>query len=1314
MTNNSPSPGRLPVLISFLLAVGVIPAAAWAFTYERTQNPWQALGLALLFAVVNLILGFVFRVWQKLESRWVDRIVEWMDTELQAIFSGYHKRYLEHLVYRHRAFDVKGLTTQGIYTLELERIFVELTVAPQALQHVSVDPIRKVPESLREGRHIIWDYLQSEQMAGQNLAIIGPPGSGKTTLLQHMTLTLAADKKRRWQANAPDKLPILLFLRNHAQDIQAKPNLSLVQAVQNSLTKWDMQAPSGWFETHLKKGHCLVMLDGLDEVADAEAREQVVKWVEQQMVVYAKNRFVITSRPHGYRTSPLRGVTVLAVRPFSHDQVRRFIHNWYLANEVMSAQKDDLGVRMDAREGAEDLLRRIRSSGALSDMAVNPLLVTMISTVHRYRSALPERRVELYDEICDAFLGTRQQARGLPPALDLTPAQKQGVLQPLAYHMMCQERREIPLNEALKVIAEPLTRVTRQVSGKEFLQTIENTSGLLLERGSGIYSFAHLTFQEFLASMHVYENNLHSELIPRVEDSWWHESILLFAAKADASSIIEACLTSEPPSVLALTLAIACGQEARYVAPELRDRLGIVLNQEVEDPDPERRHIVAQSLLALRLGHMTRVEEDKYVDSTPITHAEYQIFLDEQLEWGKHHQPDHWLHYKFPAGQGQTPVVGIRPSDAVAFCDWLTQREPENLWRYRLPRSDEIDVDSVQLKDDIQTWLKDGGGYWCSTGELIECARPLKSEPVIEYKSLEQQLADDLKYASDDVQNPNSGLKQDLEIACELALDRPFRYVLHCSSDLVRSITRALSLVASLASSISREAAQAREQGRELQNERGRIPEQEHDLESRLTQARKEESVQERKLARVRNLEQNLKRRLTQAHEQESILKRNLAQVRVQTSNLETQYNKAVWQEQNIWRDEELYSQAQDMEIRLAHIQAQERDLEGKLREIQRSRVLKKLGFFITGERRHIKSRLTQTREQAHDLRGRLIEIRQKIQEPEEMPSYVHELRTRLGQTRTQESELDSELARTSQQISNLDSELAQVRLEARRINRELAQTYQEISDLDRRLATVRKLDLSLTLASELAQGLQIALNILSQEKLTSALTSHVFYLDRVEDLEIILTGVRGMQTELSNLSSKLCAITQEHEPVDNIKTGIHRLGNLARKECDSVISDLESFIKQIYPITSALRQTLNPYSTVHLERTLDICLEQDYDDYVFRSLIRALKRFRDLARTPTVESDIVSRGEAMPSFLRRHIRLCAFVLATELLSSSLSDSSSLSGRFRQILKSEQDDGQRLLGICLNLYVNFTILEERIKGKLPAFEGIWLVKVARA
>ena len=577
---NTPSPqSRLPTVILLLVATLAVPSvAAWAFAGEITQHPWQAVGLALVYEMLVLIAGFITQVWQKLQSRWVDRVAENLDAFAHALDPGYQRRYLAHLGYRHRNFDVKGLGTQGIYTLELQRVFVELRIAPKPLNKMSTDPIPPLPQELR-GQHPIWDYVHSPTL--KKLAVIGPPGSGKSTLLKHMTLTLAAGFKLRRQ------LPILLFLRDHSSKISQDANYPLETAISENLTQKDGPlAPTGWFTQQLKAGHCLVLLDGLDEVADATTRQRVVAWVEKQMVAYPLCRFVITSRPHGYRSNPLEGVTMLEVQSFNLKQIEQFVHNWYHANEMMSAGKDDPGVRMEAETGARDLLARLRKTPTLAALAVNPLLLTMIATVHRYRSSLPGRRVELYAEVCEVFLGKRQAAKGL--SQDLTPAQKQRVLQVLAYHLMQQKSREFRLAEMTPIIAKPLALVTGKgdkASAEIFLKAVENESGLLLERESGEYSFAHLAFQEYLAAVHVREQRLEQTLVAQVHNPWWHETIRLYCAQADASPIVAACLAADLPPVPALTLAIECVEEAKEVDPALRLRLEALLTEGVEGSD---------------------------------------------------------------------------------------------------------------------------------------------------------------------------------------------------------------------------------------------------------------------------------------------------------------------------------------------------------------------------------------------------------------------------------------------------------------------------------------------------------------------------------------------------------------------------------------------------------------------------------------------------------------------------------------------------------------------------------------------------------
>ena len=657
--SNAPTPqDRWPALLLLGVAVFGPPSLAiLKFTQTVTQNPWLTAGLIVLYEIIVLLVGIVSGIWQQLKDSWVKRIAAAIDSAVQNTLSRYYHHYRTYFYYEHRDLDLRGMSTQGEYTLDLEDVFVELRIDPKPAHEASPDPLR-LPEKLRTESHSIWDYLQAKPLRSQHLVVLGAPGSGKTTLLRHLGFTLLHYRHMHYPKRLPRKLPVLLFLRDHSEAIKDDPNYALEDAIRAHVRKWRHEMPPNWIERRLKRGHCLVLLDGLDEVADPETRQYIVQWVRKQTIAYGRSRFILTSRPFGYSSNPISGVNVLEVQPFTWEQITQFVEHWYLTNEIKSATYDDPGVRMKAREGATDLLRRLRANAAIFALASNPLLLTMTATVHRYRGSLPGTRVTLYKEICEVLLGKRREVQGVKQ--DLRADQRQLVLQALAYHMMESDQRDITKQHVEQTITPVLQEVSTTLTSPEFLRGIEQDCGLLLEREQGLYAFAHLTFQEYLAAVHMREQALEHELTSHVESDWWHETIRLYCAQANASAIISACLVKEPPSALALTLALECLEEARNIQKEVKQRLDQTIELGVEDPDPERRRVIAEALLARRLHQMRPLNERTEVDTSLVTCAEYQLFLDDQQAKGHYLQPDHWRQPTFP------PARDVRQSSGYA------------------------------------------------------------------------------------------------------------------------------------------------------------------------------------------------------------------------------------------------------------------------------------------------------------------------------------------------------------------------------------------------------------------------------------------------------------------------------------------------------------------------------------------------------------------------------------------------------------------------------------------------------------------------
>jgi energy-coupling factor transporter ATP-binding protein EcfA2 len=653
---------------------------------------WKIGDAEIAVGVIGILVTIIIALWQTGSSE-KEKRGSW----LRSLFSvqDFKKQYYTVLRYQNRDFDIKGLSTQTESTLELDQVFVELKLQQQAAHNATADPLQNVPSKFRKDSYSIWRYfnlLGDEKALNPKLAIVGPPGSGKTTLLRHMSLLLAKAPQRDEDGRRKiNKLPVILFLRDHVSDITGTPSIMLSEIIESNLKKWAVTVAPNWFSKRLKKGGCLVMLDGLDEVAEPAARRKIVSWLEKQIHAYPGNAFIITSRPHGYKENPVHGFNVLEVMPFNRAQIDTFVQRWYLANEVKSHHNvDDPGVRMAAKSGADDLLRRLEKNATLMELAVNPLLLTMIATVHRYRSALPGRRVELYKEICEVFLGKRQESKGL--SIDMVPAQKQSVLQSLAYQMMGGSVREVRKPDAIEIIKPSLAMVAPTLSPEVFLKSIEQQTGLLLERELGIYSFAHKTFQEYLASMYILDQNLESELYDYIDDDWWHEVIKLYSAQSDATQIITVCLDQDPPSAKALSLAIQCLEEAHQVKPELREIAEKILLQNAEDEDPDIRTIIGEALLSNRLKHLSALSPTLFIDTKLVTNAEYQVFVDDMLVRGSgDFHPVHWMEKSFPTGTAHHPATGLTPDDALAFCEWLTRLHAgSGEWYFRLPVKQEV------------------------------------------------------------------------------------------------------------------------------------------------------------------------------------------------------------------------------------------------------------------------------------------------------------------------------------------------------------------------------------------------------------------------------------------------------------------------------------------------------------------------------------------------------------------------------------------------------------------------------------------------
>lgn len=621
---------------------------------------------------------------------------------------GGRRVYLRQLRASVRDMETVGVATHSEFVLRMHQVYVDVSLAPRTLQAAAGEPyLGSVPgaEAAAPGRRrnlesVLRDAEQGA--AARVLAVLGGPGSGKTMLARNTALAMC---ERRWWPWERRRLPVLLYLRDHAAALLADeaPRLGTVAVSAGWL---EGKVSAGWLERRLDAGGCVVLLDGLDEVADAAERGRVIAWVVRQTQRHPRNIYVVTSRPHGYQSNPLPGAEVLQVRRFTGEQISRFLHRWTYATESRAraftrreaqAGEDRLPARLRARADtrrevrsaadriAEDLLARLQAQPALYDLASNPLLLTMIANVHRYRGQLPGSRAELYAEMCDVLLHRRYEARGLRDATGLGGPHKQHVVQHLALAMMRARVRDWPVRDAVTAIRHPLRQVPRNVAPELFLDEARK-SGLLVERDHGLYGFAHLTLQEYLAAALLGSPHADTGLLTgNVGDPWWRETVLLWSARNDATDVITACLDSG--TVPALALAFECADQARTVAPDTRARLQDVLDNSPSDrsADPARERLLTGIQATRALRATIALNETTELCVHPVTRDLYDLFVRDERAAGLHHPES------FDTGgdnDGTAAAVGMHAGDAERFVAWLNAVTDSHV--HRLPRPEEV------------------------------------------------------------------------------------------------------------------------------------------------------------------------------------------------------------------------------------------------------------------------------------------------------------------------------------------------------------------------------------------------------------------------------------------------------------------------------------------------------------------------------------------------------------------------------------------------------------------------------------------------
>jgi HEAT repeat protein len=554
---------------------------------------------------------------------WIKKFVEvYFDHTVSIRYRVAKENYLKQLAVLYDDIKFSGISVASQESLKSEklcRIFVVPDVVEEhdflsSYQDEFQFTLRIVDEHtdnifLREALNVSTNrrFLATQifvQARSRKIILLGAPGSGKTLLMSFFAVMLTQeepdyhllglDPSKNW-------LPILIRIRDWVRE----PNYSLLEYIKyfsKNVLSINSLAPD-FFEYWLEQGQALILLDGLDEVPDLARRYDIAEKISIFLNRFDQNPAIITSRPTGYRPSffTVDEFRHLSLQPFDPPKIEVFIEKWY------DSRFSD---PTESSRWRGNLKYAISQNDRIKLLAKNPLLLTIITLVHRYEAYLPRHRHSLYNRAVETLLTNWDTGKELNYVWPLEYLKRDSIrrlMELLAYWVHTQGdassyeggtliSREDLLEQLSKFILEEDISLKRHEARNEairFLEHIRDRSGLLNEQSPGYYAFVHKTFQEYLTTQEIRDrqeedfDTVTEHISKYLHDAHWREVLLMLAAQQKRSNfekVLKQILTYIDPyeNILNRTLLFSVSCLAEDVTIHNTDLVSNILSSLVD------------------------------------------------------------------------------------------------------------------------------------------------------------------------------------------------------------------------------------------------------------------------------------------------------------------------------------------------------------------------------------------------------------------------------------------------------------------------------------------------------------------------------------------------------------------------------------------------------------------------------------------------------------------------------------------------------------------------------------------------------------
>ncbi|OHE82955.1 MAG: hypothetical protein A2107_00610 [Verrucomicrobia bacterium GWF2_62_7] len=376
-----------------------------------------------------------------------------------------------------------------------------------------------------------FSLIHKDKMAGvevanaaQFLNVLGEPGSGKSTFLRRMGLEALMPKRERLYEHMC--LPVFVELRSFKTQ-----KINLLEIIEREFGTCGF--PAGFGRFALEAGKLLILLDGLDEVPKNKLDESI-RHIRDFVDHYDANRFIASCRTAFYQSYFKRFKDVL-LADFDNAQIETFIRNWFRsAIDLQQHTAEEFWQTLQAGEHAATL-----------ELARTPLLLTFLCLVYDNSQSLPANRSDLYEEALKILMerwASENRRRNETIYKGLTTKLEVLLLEQIAGPMFSASEVFFTQKHLVDKIDDFLRKelnAPKHLDGQQVLKAIEVQQGLFVERAHNLYSFSHLTLQEYLTARYIQNERKVTELITEhLFDKRWREVFLLLAGMSRADDML--------------------------------------------------------------------------------------------------------------------------------------------------------------------------------------------------------------------------------------------------------------------------------------------------------------------------------------------------------------------------------------------------------------------------------------------------------------------------------------------------------------------------------------------------------------------------------------------------------------------------------------------------------------------------------------------------------------------------------------------------------------------------------------------------------